>query len=96
LPVYDLVQPGVVAEFARRRDGVEDPQPLAGPHVEAAHVALDVTPACRHAARPAGGADDDDVLDDDRRSVEADLARVRIDDLVVVLFQIDQPVGAES
>ena len=36
------LQPGVVAELALLRDGVEDPQPLAGANVVAAHVALRV------------------------------------------------------
>ena len=37
-----FILPGVVAKLAGLRDGVEDPQPLAGLHVEAAHVALRV------------------------------------------------------
>ena len=32
--------PRVDAEFAELRDGVENPEPLAGAHVEAAHVAF--------------------------------------------------------
>ena len=37
-----VVLPGVVAELAGLGNRVEDPQPLAGAHVEAADVALDV------------------------------------------------------
>ena len=49
LPVYGprVVLPRVVAELARPRNRVEDPQPLAGPHVEAADVALHVGLALR-------------------------------------------------
>ena len=35
-------QPGVVAELAATRDGVEDPFAPAGAHVEAAHIAFHV------------------------------------------------------
>jgi hypothetical protein len=40
-----LALPRVVAEFTELRDGVEDPEALAGPHVESADVALLVLPA---------------------------------------------------
>ena len=90
-----IVQPGVVAEFARLRDRVEDPEALAGPHVESADVALHVGLARGDAARFVRGADDDDVFRNHRRRVQADLRRHRIDHLVVVLFQIDEAVFAE-
>ena len=66
--------PGVVAELARLRDGVEDPEPLAGAHVVAADVALVVAPAHRAAALGVRGADDDDVAGDDRRGMQPDVA----------------------
>ena len=75
---------------------MEDPQPLAGAHVEAADVALDVGLAGRHAAGLVRGADDDDVAGDDRRRVQSDLAGDRIDRLIVVLLQIDDAVRAEA
>src|SRR6185295_2333215 len=50
--------PRVVAEFARQRDGVEDPEPFAGAHVEAAYVAFLVAAALRVPARLVRGADD--------------------------------------
>ena len=34
------VQPGIVAELAFLRDGVEDPESLAGAHVKPSHIAL--------------------------------------------------------
>ena len=45
--------PGVVAEFALLRDRVEDPEPLAGPDVEAADVPFHVLKALRVRAGPA-------------------------------------------
>src|SRR5438128_2040868 len=42
-----LVLPCVRAELAGARDGMKDPEPLAGPHVEAADVPLDVPHALR-------------------------------------------------
>ena len=91
-----VLVPGLVAELARLGNRVEDPQPLAGAHVEAADVALDVRLAGRHAAGSMRGADDHDVARHDRRRVQTDLARQRIDRLIVVLLQIDDAVRAEA
>ena len=77
------------------RDRVEDPQALAGAHVEAADVTLHVRLAGRHATRAMRGADDDDVAGDRRRGMQPDLARHRIDLLIVVLLQVDDAVVAE-
>ena len=74
-----LLEPRVVAELAGLRNGVEDPQPLAGARVVAADVALGVLHAARRRAGAMRGADDDDVLGDDRRAVPGDLALDRID-----------------
>ena len=52
--------------------------------------------ALRRAARQVRGADDDDVLRDDRRRVQADLAGDRIDRLIVLQLQIDDAVLAEA
>ena len=91
-----VVHPGVVAELARPRNRVEDPQPLAGLDVEPADVALLVGLAARHAAGQVRGADDDGVPGDDRRGVQADLAGDEIDRLIVVQLQIDDAVLAEA
>ncbi len=91
-----VFQPRLVAELAGLRNRVEDPQALAGAHVESADVALHVRLAGRHAARSVRGADDDDVAGDRRRGVKPDLARHRIDLLIVVLFQVDDAVNAEA
>ena len=42
-----IVLPGIVAELPRLRNGVEDPQSLAGPYVEAPHVTFLVVSAFR-------------------------------------------------
>ena len=90
-----VVQPGVVPEFARPRDRVKDPEPLARAHVESADVALHVGLPRGNAARFVRGADDDNVFGNHRRRVQADLRRHRIDHLVIVLFQIDEAVFAK-
>ena len=88
-------QPRVVAELAPLRNGVEDPQPLAGADVVAAHHALRVAHRPRRRARPVGGADDDDVADDERRGVEPELGGVEIDVLIGFELQIDGAVASE-
>ena len=91
-----LLEPRVVAEFAGLRNGVEDPQPLAGARVVAADVALGVLHAARAPCRARCDAPTmHDVLRDDRRAVPRHLALDRIDLLVVVLLQIDDAVDAE-
>ena len=90
-----VVQPGVAAELVGGRDGVENPLPLAGPHVEAADVALDVLAAGWRAAAAVRRADDHRVAGDDRRAVPADLAGERIDRLIIVLLQVDDAVLPE-
>ena len=87
--------PGVVAEFAGAGNRVENPQPLARPHVVAAHVALVVAAAHRTAALGVRRADDHDVLDDDRRRVQTDVPGNRVHVLVVLELQIDAPAFAE-
>ena len=54
-----VLEPGVVAELAAAGDGLEDPEPLAGAHVEGADETLHVALPCRHAARAMRGAHDD-------------------------------------
>ena len=57
--------PGLVPELTRERDRVEDPPPLAGPDVVAAHEPGDVLPAGRKSAQRA--ADHRNVSYDHRR-----------------------------
>ena len=74
---------------------MEDPQALAGADVEAAHVALVVAAADRAAALGVRGADDDDVLGDDRCGVESDVTGDRVHLLIVFELQIDDAALAE-
>ena len=91
-----VVFPRVVAELAGLRNGVEDPQALAGAHVVAANVSLDVFFRARRAAGKMCGANDDDVVAERGRRVEADVGRLEIDARLIDLrLQIDDAVAAE-
>ena len=91
-----IVLPRVVAELAGLRNRVEDPQTLAGAHVVAADVALDVLLRARRAAGQVSGADDDDVVAERGRRVEADVGGLEIDaGLIDLGLQIDDAVPAE-
>ena len=78
------------------RDGVEDPEALAGAHIESADVAFDVGLALRDSAFQVRRADDHDIFGDDGRGVEADAAGDQIHLLVVILLEIDHAVDAEA
>src|SRR5439155_22249788 len=73
-----ILLPRVVAEFAGLRNRVEDPEPLPGPRVVPADEALLVNLALGVAPGKMRGADDDDVLGDDRRRVQTDFPGDRI------------------
>ncbi len=73
------VLPGVVAELARARDGVEGPEQLAGAGVEGANQALGVVVGHDRHAFLEGRADDHDILHHERRGVEAGFAGFQID-----------------
>src|SRR5439155_15514350 len=90
-----LVLPRLGSDLPDHRDRVEDPETLAVAHVEAAHVALDVSHSARDAAGTVCRAHDHDVASDHGRRVEAYFTRDEIDVLVVILFQIDDAVYAE-
>ena len=75
---------------------MEDPQALAGAHVEGAHEAFHVGLAARDAAGAVRRADDDGVVGDHGRGVQANFAGDRIDHLIVILLQIHQAVLAEG
>ena len=91
-----VVQPTVVAELVRARDRVEDPLAHAGVRVEAADVALRVAHRAGRAAGDVRGPDDDRVAGHQRRGVQPDLAGQRIDLLIHVLHQVDDPVLTEA
>ena len=89
------VSPGLVAELASSRDGMEDPEAFAGARVETAHVAAYVPGRVGTAGRAMRCAHDDHVADYERRGVEPDVAAVRIDFLVEVFLQVHAAVVAE-
>src|SRR5262245_6603625 len=72
-PFPRSVLPGLVAELARHRDRVEAPELLARPDVEGAHETFRVRAVAVPEAFEHRRADDDDVADDGRRGVQADL-----------------------
>ena len=75
---------------------MEHPEAAAGARIEAAHVAFLVALALRDAAREVRRADNDHVVHDDRRRVEANLAGDQVHRLVVVLLEVDEAVLAEG
>ena len=75
---------------------MEDPQPFAGAHVVAAHVALHVRLALRNTCGEVRGADDDRVLGNHRRGMEADVSGLQVDHLIVVLLQVHDAAGSEA
>src|SRR5262249_27467175 len=87
LPGVVLVLPGLAAGLARSRDRVLFPDELAGRRIEPGDPVA-------HAAVAAGGADDDLILDGERRSSELEIgltvAHVRLpDDLASILIGRD-------
>src|SRR5262249_49145732 len=72
-PGVVLVLPGFAARFAGRRDGVLEPELLAAGRLDARHPVT-------HAGIAAGGADDDLVLDRQRRAGDAHLV-LAVDDV---------------
>ncbi len=75
---------------------MEDPQALAGAHVESAHVALHIFFRLGRPARQVRGADDDGVVADDGSGVEADVRGLEIHHLIVVLLQVDDAFVAKA
>src|SRR5207247_10615047 len=90
-----ILQARVVAELAGLPSRMKDPGPLAGSRVEPANVAFLVAPALGGTARQVGRADDDDVVHDNWRSVEANLARDRIHLLIIFKLHIDDAFLAQ-
>ena len=89
------LEPRVVAELALPRDRVEDPQTPPGADVVAAYEPLRILHRPWRGARPVRGTNDDDVADDERGGVQADLARIEIEVLVVFELQIDRAAAPE-
>src|SRR6266571_3924779 len=91
-----VVFPGFGAVFIRQRDGMEDPETLARPHIETANVALHILLADRHSAWLVRRTDNYRVAGHDRSRVESDVRTQEIDLLIVVRFQIDRAVFAKA
>src|SRR6185503_19471010 len=91
-----VLVPRLIAELTGLGDGVEDPQAFACANVKATDITFDVRLTGGHTTRSMRRADDDDILRHDRRRVQTDLTRERIDRLIVVLLQIDDAVHAEA
>ena len=87
--------PSVVPLLAGSRDGVENPLPLAGPHVITSDVAHRHFFGRRHAARRKSVADDDDISDDDPRRARADGIVHEVDVLIQAFSEVDDPVPPE-
>ena len=101
-PLPRAVLPRLVTGLARARHRVEAPDLLAGAHVEGAHQALDVRAVEIAEAFEHRRADDDHVVDDGRRRVQADFALLEVDlHLLAVLadhhadLEIDDALVAE-
>src|SRR4029077_12325334 len=88
--------PRVCAIFTRLGNGVENPEPLAGVHIEAANIASDISAALRIAAGEVRRADDHHILGDERRGMQAYLAGHKVDFLIVVELEIDRAAFAEA
>ncbi len=74
-----LLLPRVVAEFAGTRNRVERPQHLAAAHVVGADQALGVVVRLHRQTLAERRADEDDVLGDGGRRVQADFTGLEID-----------------
>src|SRR5262245_31723897 len=66
--------PGVVAEFARARNGAELPELFAGAYVKGPHQTLGVRAVAIAEPFEHRRTDDDGVVDDGRRRMQADFA----------------------
>src|SRR5439155_26028081 len=78
------------------RDVMDDQGALACPHVESANVTLRVRFALGDSGGSVRGADNHDVLSDDRRRMESDFTGGEIDFLIVIELQIDGAIVSEA
>ena len=84
-----VLEPRVVARLARLRNGVKDPQALAGARVVTADVALVVAERLRRAALAEGRADNHHVACYDRRPLKAHFARDKIGENGLIGFRLE-------
>src|SRR6476620_10011400 len=93
------VFPGIVAELARPRNGVEGPDQSTGSHIEGAYQSLRVVVCDGGLALLHGRADDHGVFNHDGGRMDADLSGFQIDLLPRAVhyayLQIDDAVFSE-
>ena len=75
---------------------MENPEPLAGLHIEAAHKSFGCRASVRASCREVGRAHDHDFSGDERRGIEAHGGRGEVVFLVIVDFQIHDTILAEG
>jgi hypothetical protein len=75
---------------------VKNPQPLAGADVEAAHIAFHIGFAPRPSAREVRRADNNHAVRHGRRRCQADVGLHQIHGLIVIQFQVDDAMFAET
>ena len=91
-----VVQPSVIAELARPRERVEDPEALAGSGVETSEVTFGLLLGRGGIPNQMRGADEDDAVGDNGSGVKSDLPGDGIELLIESLLQVDDPVVAEA
>ncbi len=87
-----IVFPRLIAEFARSRNGVKAPQLLAAPHIPSAHDTFRVVMRWDGRALPHRGPYDHHIPGHGRGRMDADLASLQIDLLVVAFLDADLDV----
>jgi hypothetical protein len=75
---------------------VKNPKSLAGPHIEPANVTLYIFPAFRIASGEVCRADNNYILGDRGRRMQAHIGGHQVEILIIFLLEIDYPVLAEA
>src|SRR5438309_9665168 len=88
--------PRVVAKLALLRNGMENPQPLAGADIEATHVSLVVVHAPGSHALAKSSADDPRVFGHHRRGLHATFAGTQIRETVLSVISLQRPFSVRS
>src|SRR5215469_3614793 len=96
--VCRAVQPGVITKLSLLRDGVKDPEALAGPDIKAAHVSFVIAIADWSKSFPKSSADNHSVFGHDWRRVQTDLAggEVRENRLIIVELEVNDAILPEG
>src|SRR4029453_14226003 len=89
--VGGTLEPGITAEFSGSGDRVKDPESLPCPNIESANIPLGVVPNSRSSTCTMRRAYDDRISGNGRSGVQPDFSGVRIQFLIVVGLQIENP-----